>query len=115
MTYTMAERKDRGETIVKKNGAEVVHGRVLAADFLADHERLLAEHDALHRTVSPYRSDYDEIASSIESDLADSAANLAYAVKAWLEDREIEQWRRDGDICREIELSDYYDMPEDER
>ena len=106
----LAEREARGETIKKKNGATVVHGRVLAAEFLAEYDQLIEEHNTLYRTVSPFRSDYAEIDALITADLAECAERLAYAVNAWREDAELEKAQRDAAICREIELADRYDQ-----
>lgn len=104
---TLAERKARGETITDDRGVTLVHGRVLAAEFLAEYDKLLAEHNALYRTVSPFRSEYAEVDKLITADIVDCASNLAYSIKKWHEDARTEQTLRDRAICREAEVREW--------
>jgi hypothetical protein len=96
---TLSQRRERGETLVSRKGTELVHGRVLAREALADYDELVEEHSRHYRSSSPYRSDYAEIEASINSDIADQAAELAQAIATWLDDEAWEAEKRGYDVA----------------
>lgn len=97
---TIAQRRERGETIINRRGVELVHGRVLAREILADYDALLEESNRAYHAVSPFRSDYAEINAAIDEEIQSKAGELAYAIKQWLDDEEWEQTQRDEAVSR---------------
>ncbi|WP_066904595.1 hypothetical protein [Mycolicibacterium houstonense] len=97
---TMAQRRELGQTIIPPEGGERVHGRVLAAEFLAEYGAILAEASELDRTVSPFRATYAEVRRLIDADLIEAAENLAYAVDAWQDDLKAERETRDWAVMK---------------
>lgn len=103
---TMEERRKLGQTIFTDapgGPVELVHGRYIAREFLAEYDALNDESDHVWRTVSPFRSDAALIEADIQKDYIEVGERLAYAVGKWLEDCEQEARTRDRDVCREAE------------
>ena len=106
MTFTLVERRERGETFIDRHGIEMVHGRALAREALAGYDATVAEADRVYRTVSPFRSDYAEINDSIDAEMLGHTAELAYGIQQWIQDDEWVKTRRDHDIAWEAERSE---------
>ncbi|WP_131831775.1 hypothetical protein [Mycobacteroides abscessus] len=108
--YTLADRQALGQTIATDTPSgpiQLVHGRYLASEALAEYDALNNESDEVWRTVSPFRSDYDEIQDCLREDYVEICENLAYSIHKWLGDCEQEAKNRDRAICRAAELAMY--------
>lgn len=108
--YTMAERRALGHTIMTDGiggPVELVHGKQLARELLAEYDALNDESDHVWRTISPFRSDLALIEAEIQEDYIEIGERLAYAINKWLDDCEQEVKNRDRAICRVADQAMY--------
>lgn len=108
--YTLADRQALGQTILTDapgGPVELVHGKFLAQEFLAEYDALNDEFDHVWRTVSPYRSDYEKISAEIQKDYVEISERLAYSIGKWIKDCDQEITNRDRAVCRAAELAMY--------
>ncbi|MBB3752558.1 hypothetical protein FHT44_005070 [Mycolicibacterium sp. BK634] len=105
----LAARRERGETVMQRNGVDLVHGRIIARDALADYAAIMIESNQAYQ-LSPFRSDYDELNKAIDADIISKAELMAYAIEKWLDDEKLEAQNRADEIDREIWRADSEDV-----